>query len=309
MPGLDGFGLVRELRADSATRTVPIILLSARAGEEATLEGLQTGADDYLVKPFSARELLARVRTHLELSKLRREWASKLERANQELEAFSYSVSHDLRAPVRHISGFVEMLQENAGPVLDAEGKRCLGKIGNAARRMGELIDDLLVFSRMGQTEMHDATVDLAQMVVEVKDELDEEAKGRKVEWEIGPMPEVRGDAAMLKLALTNLVSNALKYTRTRDVARVEIGSEASQGAVVVFVRDNGVGFDSRYTHKLFGVFQRLHRADEFEGTGIGLANVRRIVNRHGGRAWAQGEIDRGASFFFSLPIIREDAS
>jgi len=306
MPGLDGFGLLRELRADPHTRTVPVILLSARAGEESALEGLQAGADDYLMKPFSARELLARVRTHLELTRVRREWASELERANQELEAFSYSVSHDLRAPVRHIGGFVDLLQEQAESGLDTEGKRYLNKIGASARRMGEMIDDLLVFSRMGRTEMHDTKVDLARMVAEVKDDLEEEAKGRTIAWMIGPMPQVRGDAALLKLALTNLISNALKYTRNRDEARVEIGSEAPNGEVVVFVRDNGVGFDPQYAHKLFGVFQRLHRAEEFEGTGIGLANVRRIVSRHGGRTWAQGEVDRGAAFFFSLPKFRE---
>jgi len=153
---------------------------------------------------------------------------------------------------------------------------------------------------------MHDTKVDLARMVAEVKDDLEEEAKGRTIAWMIGPMPQVRGDAALLKLALTNLISNALKYTRNRDEARVEIGSEAPNGEVVVFVRDNGVGFDPQYAHKLFGVFQRLHRAEEFEGTGIGLANVRRIVSRHGGRTWAQGEVDRGAAFFFSLPKFRE---
>jgi light-regulated signal transduction histidine kinase (bacteriophytochrome) len=158
-----------------------------------------------------------------------------------------------------------------------------------------------------GRSEMSDACVDLARMVAEVKDDLIEETKGRRIDWRIGHMPRVRGDAALLKLALTNLTSNALKYTRTRDEARVEIGSEAPNGEVVVFVRDNGVGFDPQFAHKLFGVFQRLHRTEEFEGTGVGLANVRRIVSRHGGRTWAQGEVDRGAAFFFSLPKFQED--
>ncbi len=212
-----------------------------------------------------------------------------------------------MRAPVRHISGFVELLREQAEPTLEAEGEKYLGKIAASARRMGDLIDDLLVFSRMGRAEMRDATVDLAQMVAEVKDDLVEETKGRRIDWRIGPMPRVRGDAALLKLILNNLISNALKYTRTRDEAQVEIGSEAPDGEVVVFVRDNGVGFDPHYAHKLFGVFQRLHRAEEFEGTGVGLANVRRIVSQHGGRTWAQGEVDRGAAFFFSLPKFEED--
>ncbi|HEV8335787.1 MAG TPA: ATP-binding protein [Candidatus Polarisedimenticolia bacterium] len=302
MPRLDGFGLLRELRADPSMRTVPVILLSARAGEEATLEGLQSGADDYLVKPFSARELQARVRTHLDMSRARLEWARRLEQANQELEAFSYSISHDLRTPLRHIQGFVELLREEAASALDENGSRYLGKIDASAKSMAKMIEDLLAFSHMGRREMRDTRVDMGRLVSEVKSELQEEARGRRIVWNIGPMPEVRGDAALLKLAVTNLLANAMKYTQNCEEARIEIASEAPRNEVVISVRDNGVGFDPRYAHRLFGVFQRLHETKEFEGTGIGLANVRRIVSRHGGRTWAHGEVGRGAAFFFSLP-------
>ena len=309
MPVLDGFGLLRELRADARTRTIPVILLSARAGEEAAVEGLGAGADDYLVKPFSARELLARVRTHLDLARLRREWAIELDRANKELEAFSYSVSHDLRAPLRHISGFVHLLKEHAGTTLDEMGRRYIEKISDSATKMGVLIDDLLAFSRIGRTEMRFTTVRLDCLVEQVVQELQPDTDGRHVEWKIGPLPAVRGDSGTLRLVIVNLLSNALKYTRPRLEAQIEITEEHRGGAeAVIVVRDNGVGFDPQYAHKLFGVFQRLHRAEEFEGTGIGLANVRRIVLRHGGRTWAEAELDRGAAFYFSLPRAEGEA-
>jgi light-regulated signal transduction histidine kinase (bacteriophytochrome) len=301
MPGLDGFGLLRALRAHAETSQIPVVLLSARAGEEALLEGLETGADDYLVKPFAARELLARVQTHLDLARLRREWSGELERANNELEAFSYSVSHDLRAPLRHISGFADMLRRHAGSSLDETSRRHLDTITKSSKRMGDLIDDLLVFSRMGRAAMGRARVPLGPVVAEVLGEIQEDVKGRKIDWKIDPLPEVQGDPAMLRQVLANLISNAVKYTRTRPEARIEIGAQSANGDTVVFVRDNGVGFDAQYAHKLFGVFQRLHSEKDFEGTGAGLAIVQRIVARHGGRAWADGEVGKGATFYFTL--------
>lgn len=237
------------------------------------------------------------------------ERTAELALANKELEAFSYSVSHDLRAPLRHVAGFADLLQGQAASALDETGRRYLEKISTSARHLGNLIDDLLVFSRMGRSEIRESPVALGVLLKDVLAEISEETKKRLVEWEIGPLPEVRADPAMLKLVLANLVSNALKYTRTRSRARVEVGArETPEGEVVVFVRDNGVGFDMQYVDKLFGVFQRLHRAEEFEGTGIGLANVRRIISRHGGRTWAESELDRGATFYFSLPKRREEA-
>jgi PAS domain S-box-containing protein len=234
---------------------------------------------------------------------------AQLAASNKELEAFSYSVSHDLRAPLRHISGFVDLLQRHGGDQLTPQSRGYLDMVADAARQMGQLIDDLLSFSRMGRAAMSIAPFDLGPLVEEVIRAAAPSAQGRDIEWVIGALPEVRGDYAMLRQVLTNLVENAIKYSRPRAHARIEIGaSTPTPDETVVFVRDNGVGFDMRYADKLFGVFQRLHRADEFEGSGIGLANVRRIVHRHGGRTWAEGETDRGATFYFSLPAnITED--
>jgi light-regulated signal transduction histidine kinase (bacteriophytochrome) len=231
------------------------------------------------------------------------ERTAQLEAANKELEAFSYSVSHDLRAPLRHIDGFVDLLSRQSGEKLDEMGKRYLKVIAEAARQMGHLIDDLLDFSRMGRAELHRQPVALAGLLQEVVTALQPELAGRNVEWKIRPLPEVHADAAMLRQVLVNLIANAIKYSRPRDPAIIEIGcAQDTPAEHEFFVRDNGVGFDLEYAHKLFGVFQRLHRAEEFEGTGIGLANVQRIVRRHGGRVRAEGKVDAGATFFFTLP-------
>jgi signal transduction histidine kinase len=222
---------------------------------------------------------------------------------NRELEAFSYSVSHDLRAPLRHVAGFASLLEKRAGDGLDPEGRRHLRTIVEAAARMGRLVDDLLEFSRMGRADMVRKTVNLNDVVQDVLREVGQDTRDRRIEWTTHPLPPVAGDQAMLRMALANLVSNAVKYSATREVAEIEIGAKpAVNGERVLYVRDNGVGFDMAYADKLFGVFQRLHSAEEFEGTGIGLANVRRIVQRHGGKTWAEGSVDGGATFFISLP-------
>ncbi|MBI4523298.1 MAG: response regulator [Deltaproteobacteria bacterium] len=227
----------------------------------------------------------------------------QLEEANRELEAFSYSVSHDLRAPLRHIQGFTELLQENAVSSLDEKSRHYLRSIAESATHMNSLIDNLLAFSRLGHAEMQKTRVSLDQLVQEAVTELTHDDPERTILWDIQPLPEVEGDRFMLRLVLVNLISNALKFTRTRPESNIEIGTRTDQeNEKVIFVRDNGVGFDMRYVDKLFGIFQRLHRAEEFEGTGVGLASVRRIIHRHGGRVWAEGSVDGGATFYFTLP-------
>jgi light-regulated signal transduction histidine kinase (bacteriophytochrome) len=225
---------------------------------------------------------------------------------NQELEAFSYSVSHDLRAPLRHVSGFAALLEQSSAALGDAE-KRYISTIVTAARRMGQLIDDLLAFSRVGRTAIHETRVDLNELAAEVRQEVSAMATGA-IDWHLEPLPAVRGDRALLRLVLVNLFSNAVKYSSTQPIPRVTVGSTVNGREATVFVRDNGVGFDMEFADKLFGVFQRLHRSEEFEGTGIGLANVRRIVQRHGGRTWAEGAVNQGATFSFSLPLEAQDA-
>lgn len=235
------------------------------------------------------------------------EHAEALASANKELEAFSYSVSHDLRAPLRHVTGFANLLDQRAGQALDEQGRRYLKTMMDSATRMGHLIDDLLAFSRMGRAAMTKRRIRLAPLVEEVRAEVMADAVARNIIWTIRPLPDVDADRDMLRMVFVNLLSNAVKYTGTRAEARIEVGAIDPQSReVVVFVRDNGVGFDMQYADKLFGVFQRLHRADEFEGTGIGLANVRRIVHRHGGRVWADSEIDRGSTFYVALPAPGE---
>lgn len=231
--------------------------------------------------------------------------ATQLEGANKELEAFSYSVSHDLRAPVRHIAGYVELLEEHARPLLSEKGHRYIKTIAESAKQMGTLIDDLLAFSKMGRIEFSEAVVNLELLLKEVMEDLKPDLEGRTIEWNIGVLPCVPGDPSMLRQVFSNLLSNAVKFTAKRAEAKIEVGVAFDRQLAhetVLFVRDNGDGFDMEYAHKLFGVFQRLHRASEFEGTGIGLANVRRIIERHGGRTWAEGAVGAGAVFYFSLP-------
>jgi light-regulated signal transduction histidine kinase (bacteriophytochrome) len=204
------------------------------------------------------------------------------------------------------MGGFTELLQKHLALSLDEKSRRYMKIILESAKKMGTLIDDLLAFSRIGRAETRETMVSLEQLVKEVLTEIQPETGGRTIAWKIGALPDLYGDRSMLRLALINLVSNAVKFTRTQPQAEIEIGSmEKKEEGVIVFVRDNGVGFDMKYAHKLFGVFQRLHQADSFEGTGIGLATVQRIIHRHGGRVWAESLLNRGATFFFSVPSYR----
>lgn len=226
----------------------------------------------------------------------------QLETANKELEAFSYSVSHDLRAPLRAIDGFARIFEEDYTQSLDSEGVRLLGVIRANAQNMGQLIDDLLAFSRMGRKQIEPVAIDMTEVAVSVADELKASGSASSCSFSIGQLPCTFGDKALIRQVLVNLISNAVKYSRPKENSRIEVGARVESSEFVYHVRDNGVGFDMNYSDKLFGVFQRLHRPDEFEGTGVGLAIVQRIVHRHGGRVWAESEIANGATFYFSLP-------
>jgi PAS domain S-box-containing protein len=424
MPNLDGFGLTRAIRSDLSLRDVPVVLLSARAGEEATVEGLEGGADDYLVKPFAARELLARVRTHVELSRQRAilerfftlsldlvcianvdgffervspafsvlghemseiqkrpfiefvhpddraatraemeslargnrtlhfenrflcrdgsfrwlAWTAApegrtiyaiardvteakrtqealarakdvAEAANHELEAFSYSVAHDLRAPLRGIDGFSQALLEDYADELDDEGKKYLSFVRESAQHMAVLIDDLLTLSRVTRSEMRDEMVDLSEIARTSLARLQRNDPQRVVKVTIEADLVDRGDPGLLTALFENLVGNAWKFTAKKDAPHIEFGRTVDHGRDAYFVRDNGAGFDMEFSAKLFGVFQRLHSAAEFEGTGIGLATVQRIVRRHHGRVWADSVVGVGACFYFTLHDDEEDAA
>jgi len=231
---------------------------------------------------------------------------ASLEDANKELEAFSSSVSHDLRAPLRHLHGYARALREDYQSVLDEPGREYLENITKAAEQMGALIDDLLSFARTSQHSLKRQELDFNQLVRGIlDDDLKPEQQQRQIDWVLHPLPPIWGDPALLRQVWTNLISNALKYTRRKDLARIEISClNEPEGQIVFYIKDNGAGFDTSQAQKLFSLFQRLHSRDEFEGTGLGLANVRRIVERHSGRAWAEGSLDKGATFFFSLPRV-----
>lgn len=330
MPDMDGYEVCLRLKADERTRAIPIMFISILEDERDKVKGFQVGGVDYITKPFQAEEVLARVKCHLQIQELTehleqkvkertdeirrlnqelelrvRERTAMLEAANKELEGFSYSVSHDLRAPLRHIDGFLQLLKKNAETTIDDQSQYYMDAISDAALKMGRLLDDLLSFAKLGRHLPSFQKVALEALVRDILRELKANIVKREIDWRIGHLPVVKGDETMLRTVMVNLISNALKFTRTREKARIEIGSIPNQTAeAVVFVLDNGVGFDMAYAGKLYGVFQRLHHEEEFEGTGIGLANVRRIITQHGGRTWAEGKPGQGATFYFALPQV-----
>lgn len=322
MPDMDGFETAELIRARKRNRATPIIFVTAlgKSGPEIT-KGYALGAVDYLFKPYAPEILKAKVSAFVELHRMREDLRCQrdlLQAANKELESFSYSVSHDLRAPLRHIDGFLNLLSKHAGETLDDQSRKYLQVIFDSVAHMNRLIDDLLAFSRVLRTEMTFRPVHLDRVVKGVIEDLRQDIRERKIVWDIVPLPVVMGDAALLQQVMANLIGNAVKYTSKREEARIAVdvcapgaapnaGPQPAphnpQSEIVLFVRDNGAGFDPAYTDKLFGVFRRLHSQEDFAGTGIGLALVRRIVQRHGGRVWAEGEVDKGATFYLALPV------
>jgi signal transduction histidine kinase len=283
-----------------------VIVASFSAVRRRIEDSLRQAYDDLRVEVEQRKRREDEIR---ELNEELRKRAAELEATNKELESFAYSVSHDLRAPLRHMVGYSELLQRQASSALDEKSQRFIRTILDSAKRMGNLIDDLLAFSRIGRAETRKTAVDLEQLVKEVVAEIGQETKSRDVAWKIGALPVCYGDRSMLRLVAVNLVSNAVKFTRMRRLAEIEIGCvDRDKKEVEVFVRDNGAGFDMQYANKLFGVFQRLHLPEQFEGTGIGLATVQRIIHRHGGKVRGEGAVDQGATFYFSLPKT-QDAS
>ncbi len=306
MPG--GWGL--RLRALEETQRATLNILEDFDEERAKLRLIQQATMNLLEDFHDERgrlsdtqAALVNILEDIAAEQARTEQAKALlEAANKELEAFTYSVSHDLRAPLRAISGFAQALAEDCAPRLDDEGRRYLGLIQASAHRMGDLIDDLLTFSRLGRQQMMATRIDMEELARAVFAELAAQAPGRCIGFTVQVVPPALGDKAMIRQVLVNLLANAIKFTRTRQAAAIEFGFAPDAGPGAYYVRDNGVGFDMQYVGKLFGVFQRLHDAAEFEGSGVGLALVSRIITRHGGRVWAQGQPDLGATFFFTLP-------
>jgi signal transduction histidine kinase len=297
-----------------SSRDLPyFFIFVAWAGIVASFSAVRRRIEDSLRQARDNLQVEVEQRRHREdeIRKLNQELgkrAAELEASNKELESFAYSVSHDLRAPLRHMVGYSELLQKQASSLLDDKSQRFIRTILDSAKRMGNLIDDLLAFSRIGRAATRETEVDLEQLVKEVVVEIGQDTRSRDIAWKIGALPVCYGDRSMLKLVVVNLVSNAAKFTRMRKPAEIEIGCVDRDKEVEVFVRDNGAGFDMQYVDKLFGVFQRLHLAEQFEGTGIGLATVQRIIHRHGGKVWGEGAVDQGATFYFSLPKAQDAA-
>lgn len=310
MPEMGGIDLLRaalEIDGDLVA-----VMMTGHGTITTAVQAMQVGALDYILKPFKLSAILPILGRALTVRRLRlenrelslkvSERSAQLEAAYRELEAFSYSVAHDLRAPLRAVDGFSNILLEDFSSSWPPEAQRLLQRITASANHMGQLIDDLLRLSRLGRQPLSLVTVSMWALAQEVVDDIRKDLAGRDVSFAVGDLPEVIGDRALLKQLLSNLLSNAAKFTRNRAQAIIEVGCEHREGEDVFFVRDNGAGFDMQFAQKLFGVFQRLHRAEDFEGTGIGLSIVHRIVSRHGGRVWTEAALDQGATFWFTLP-------
>ena len=330
MPDISGIETAALIRERERSRTTPLIFLTGVVKtSEMVFKGYSAGAVDYLMKPVVSGILRAKVEVFVELAlarfKLQEEIAERariageitklnmtleqrnadLTAANEDLEAFGHTVSHDLRMPLRHIHAYISMIEDSAAQKLTDEERRQFGIIRDAARRMGQLIEDLLAFSRIGRTELTKSRIDNNVLVEQVIGEMQTDLRDRRIEWEISALPAVKGDVGLLRQVWANLIANAVKYTRPREHTCIRVAGMTQDKEVIFSVADNGVGFDPALADRLFGVFQRLHSDKQFEGTGVGLANARRIVQRHGGRIWADGAPDQGATFYFTLPAMQ----
>jgi two-component system, sensor histidine kinase and response regulator len=314
MPEMDGYELAGILREEERTSRLPFIFISAVYTDNLNVfKGYEKGAFSFITKPFQPEILINKVRFFVEkhqqeiqLFKLNKSLETKneeLEYINKELESFSYSVSHDLRAPLRALSGYSQMLQEDYVQVLDKEGKRLVGNIQHNARRMGMLIDDLLTFSKLGKKEVQTSPVCMQDIVEQALKEIGE-STSHSASVTIKRLLPAQADKSLICQVWVNLISNAVKYSARKEKPEVEIGSVKGEGEVTYYIRDNGVGFNMKYSSKLFGVFQRFHGQNEFEGSGIGLAIIQRIITKHGGKVWAEARVDEGATFYFTLPGI-----
>ncbi|WP_461481292.1 sensor histidine kinase [Porticoccus sp.] len=307
MPEMDGYELAELLRQEEKTAHMPFIFISAIYTEHINIfHGYEKGAFSYIVKPFEPEILLNKVKLFIDMYQHEQELRQRtleLMQINAELEAFSYSVSHDLRTPLRAIDGFSQALLEDYNDRLDDTGRDYLARVRGGAQRMGMLIDDLLKLSRVSRTELKIQEVDLSELASTILNELREDEPKRCVDIRIAAGLKAPCDPQLIQIALRNLLGNAWKYSSTREQTHIEFGMRAENGEAVFFVLDQGVGFDMNYAGKLFGAFQRLHDQTEFPGTGIGLATVKRIVSRHGGRVWADSEVDKGSVFYFTLPV------
>jgi signal transduction histidine kinase len=314
MPRRDGLSLCRDIKADPELAHIPVVLLTAQTQREALLKGWNAGADEYLFKPFHPKELLTRVNAILAATRHRRRaeeaarrYAAQMEDVNRELEAFSYSVSHDVRAPLRRIESFSEILEQEYSDALPENAKALLSRVRKNAQQGNQIVKALLELSRLSRKPLNTSQIALPEMIEETLSELSQDMESREIDVVVGELPPCLADPSLLRQVFTNLLSNAIKYSRPGERTHIEIGARLEEESVVYYVTDNGVGFDMKYADKLFAPFQRLHSADEYEGSGVGLALVQRIITRHGGRVWAEATPGMGATFYFSLPVRREN--